>query len=462
MLNYFNFRKIENDYLITNDLGNYMFTDGSDFQKLVLDKITADNDRYGEFTEKGFVYTGSRDVFADKFVHKMADSKNYLFESTSLHIFVVTNSCNMSCVYCQAQSNMQKHRGLMTEETAQKAVDIALSSNSNYLTFEFQGGEPLINYDVIKFIILYSEENSRGKTIQYNVVSNLTMLTDEMLDFFAEHNVSISTSLDGNENAHNKNRPYIGGNGTFEDVKDKLKTVKKANLCAGAIQTTTRYSLPEYKSIIDAYISFEMSSIFLRPLTPLGFAHDRWSEIGYSDDEFLQFYENSLNYLIQKNIDGIHCSEGHASIFLSKILKQYPMNYMELRSPCGAGIGQLAYYYDGKIFTCDEGRMFYEMGFNAFQLGSVDDDYNTLILNPVCKAAAAASTLETIPECCDCAYQPYCGVCPILNYAFENNIFPTRPRNYKCGIYGGMLDIIFKILKKNDPAVIAVLNSWVN
>lgn len=461
MINYFNFKNFDNDYLITNDFGNYMFIEKNILQGLIMDKVDVKCPQYDEFIHKGFLYTGSRDVFINKLKDKMADSKSYLFDSTSLHIFVVTNICNMHCVYCQAQSNMQKYHGMMSIDTAKKAVDIAMSSNTPNLTFEFQGGEPLINYDTIKYIVEYSESINKNKNIQYNLVSNLTLLTDEMLSFFKEHNVMISTSVDGNRTVHNLDRPYENGKGTYDDVISKLKTVQVSELSAGAIQTTTRYSLNAYKEIINTYISLGLKSIFLRPLTPLGFAYDSWSEIGYTDDEFLEFYNRSIDYLLELNKQGTFCSEGHASIFLSKILCQQPVNYMELRSPCGAGIGQLAYYYDGKVFTCDEGRMFYEMGNDAFQLGTVDDDYNSLIGSPECRAAAAASTLESIPECCDCAYEPFCGTCPILNLAFEKDIFPVSPHDYKCGIYGGMMDVLFKIIKRNDPIEMKILYSWI-
>lgn len=461
MINYFNFKKFDDEYIISNDFGYHMFLSETDLRELVMDKLTIKNERYSEFTEKGFVYNCNKEVFVDNFHNKMKDSKNYLFSSTSLHIFVVTNICNVRCLYCQAQSSAKNNKGMMTEDTAKKAVDIALRSNSNYLTFEFQGGEPLINFDVIKFIVEYSEEKCGDKCIEYNLVSNLTLLNEEMLSFFKKHNVKISTSIDGDMELHNKNRPYINGSGTYDDAVCKLKKVQEIGLSSGAIQTTTRYSLPKFREIIDTYIQLGMTGIFLRPLTPLGFAYDKWFEIGYSTSEFLAFYEKSLEYLIKLNQSGIRCSEGHASIFLHKIFDQYPVNYMELRSPCGAGIGQLAYYYDGQIFTCDEGRMFYEMGDSSFKLGTVDNNYEEIISSPVCKAVCEASLLECTTQCCDCVYQPFCGTCPILNLAFNHNIF-AQPNDYKCGVYGGMLDIIFGIIKRNDPNEISVLKSWIN
>jgi His-Xaa-Ser system radical SAM maturase HxsB len=462
MINFFNFKKFNDEFLITNDMGNYMFVSKEDLSQLIMDKISADNTIYGELVDKGFVYDTRVERNVEQHYNSVADNKDYLFVSTQLHIFVLTNQCNTSCVYCQAQSNMQHGVGKMTIETARKAVDIALSGNSNNLTFEFQGGEPLLNYDVIRFIIEYTEANKHHKYVEYNLVSNLTRLTNDMLNFFKEHNVRISTSIDGDKVLHNTNRPYVGGKGTYEDVKVKLKEVQKLDLSSGAIQTTTRYSLNKYKDIIDTYISLGLNSLFLRPLTPLGFALESWERIGYDYKDFLKFYKNSIEYIIEKNKEGIHFSEGHAGIFLAHILEKRPINYMELRSPCGAGIGQMAYYYDGKIFTCDEGRMFYEMGHDDFQLGTVDNTYNELIDNPICWSVATASTLESIPGCCDCAYQPFCGTCPILNLAFDKNIFPTRPNDYKCGIYAGMLNVIFSILQKGNKEDIQILRSWAN
>ena len=71
----------------------------------------------------------------------------------------MTNACNISCVYCQAQDSAQEKKGKMQEMTAKAAVDIALQSPNEYLTFEFQGGEPLLNFETIKYIVEYSEQN---------------------------------------------------------------------------------------------------------------------------------------------------------------------------------------------------------------------------------------------------------------------------------------------------------------
>ena len=134
---------------------------------------------------------------------------------------------------------------------------------------------------------------------------------------------------------------------------------------------------------------------------------------------------------------------------------------MELRSPCGGGIGQLAYFADGRIFTCDEGRMLAEMGNNAFQLGNVyESTYEQLIASSACRTVCAASTLETIPTCCDCVYQPYCGTCPVVNYALTDDIIEKEPRSFRCQVYEGILDYLFCLLIENDQNKIDVLKRW--
>ena len=74
--------------------------------------------------------------------------------------------------------------------------------------------------------------------------------------------------------------------------------------------------------------------------------------------------------------------------------------------------------------------------------------------------AVFASVLESIPSCCDCVYQPYCGVCPVVNYAIYQDVIEKEPRSYRCRIYSGILDYIFTLLNNNETETIAILDSW--
>lgn len=460
--NYFNFKQWKDKMLLTNEQGRYILLGKRDFLNLV-------NKRYDLLSkeilqtlkDRFFIYDIDEDVFIEKVANAYRDNKQYLFSATSLHIFVMTNACNMCCVYCQAQDSAQEKKGKMQEMTAKAAVDIALQSPNEYLTFEFQGGEPLLNFETIKYIVEYSEQNKNHKQIQYSLVTNTLLLNEEMIQFFKKYDVSISTSLDGCKEVHNSNRPKIDGDGTYDYVSRNIKWLQSNDIQVGAIETTTKISLKNAEKIIETYHNLGLNHLFIRPLTPLGYAKEHWAEIGYEPKEFLKFYKQCILILLEHNRNGIRMSEGHARIFLKKILTGYSENYMELRSPCGAGIGQMAYYYDGNIYTCDEGRMVAEMGDQMFCLGNVNySTYDDLMENRVCKVTCQASVLESLPGCCDCVYHPYCGVCPVISYASDNSIYTRESNVYRCKIYKGILDILFEILLE-EPGAEDILKAWI-
>lgn len=459
-LNYFNFKNFGDYILMTNDFGKYVFVSHEDFKKIFSKNLNMESELARILIEKKMIYEESDLEYSSNNRYELRRIKGHVNTATALHIFVVTTSCNMSCVYCQANNGVESSHLVMDKEMAERAVDIALQSPEPSLGFEFQGGEPLLNFDIIEHIVEYAEEHKGYHDIAYTVVTNLTLLTEKMLEFFIKYNFGISTSVDGDELVHNNNRVFANGTGTFSTVMKSVDTVRKAGLHVGAIQTTTRYSLKYPKEIVRTYAELGFDSIFIRPLTPLGKASMYWDKIGYSPEEFVEFYKETLDELIQINQNGYFIKEDHATILLKRIQGDF-MNYMELRSPCGAAVGQLAYYADGNIFTCDEGRMLHEMGQSTFCLGNVyESTYKGLIENSVCKTVCVSSILETIPACCDCVYQPYCGTCPVVNYAMSGDVLEKHPRSYRCMIYSGILDYLFEKFYENDKKIVKVLNSW--
>lgn len=459
-LNYFNFKDFGDRVLLTNDFGNHLFLDRSEFETVITGNATANSALGEKLLSSRMAYEGTNLSFLNENLYNLREAKRYAATATSLHIFVVTTACNLGCVYCQANNGMTCSNTFMSREIAEKAVDIALQSPEKNLTFEFQGGEPLLNFDIIKTIVEYAENNKGEHHFSYSIVSNLTLLTEEILDYLIDKKFGISTSIDGHQILHDHNRPFKNGTGSFCTVSERLCEIHNRGAHIGAIETTTRSSLSYPKEIIDTYVKLGFTSIFLRPLTPLGKALASWDSIGYTPEEFLKFYREALQEIIRINKSGIFLREEHATIFLRKIAGE-GINYMELRSPCGGGIGQIAYYCDGRIFTCDEGRMLAEMGDNSFYLGNVyQDTYKDLVSNKTCRSVCAASVLESIPSCCDCVYQPYCGVCPVVNYAMYKDIIEKEPHSYKCQIHSGILDYIFALIKENDKEIIDILDSW--
>ena len=464
MKNHFNFTWKNGEVLITNDLGDYAFLTKAEFTDFVTDRVDEKSDLFDLLSKKGFITSNDPNVFINERIGDLRSIKGYLFASTALHIFAITNRCNQNCVYCQAKAPGSKLDGIMDVRTGRKAIEVAMQSPNQNLTFEFQGGEPLLNFDVIIEMINYSKELNLKyhKDIEYTIVTNLIALDDKKLQALIDNNVSICTSLDGCEIVHNHNRKLLSGAATYEKVKEAIKTVRAAGRHIGAIETTTRFSLDYPEEIVDEYVNSGLGGIFLRPLTPLGFAKSDWEEIGYSAEAFMVFYKKAFFHILEINKKGVFFPELHATYFLRKMLHGDADNYMELRSPCGAGIGQMSYYYTGNVYTCDEGRMMGEAGDNSFLLGNVHTDtYDEMVGRKTCRATCAASIVESLPNCCDCAYHPYCGVCPVVAYSSSGDIFPTEPFDFRCQIYKGIQDILFQLLQEDEFDTMHILHTWI-
>ena len=111
-------------------------------------------------------------------------------------------------------------------------------------------------------------------------------------------------------------------------------------------------------------------------------------------------------------------------------------NFLDVRSPGGAGIGQLAYSFDGKIFTSDEGRMLYATGDSFFELGDVrTTTYRQLMTHPTVRSLTLASNLNGQPDCVNCTYNPYCGMVPEQAYRTQGSIFGRMRDNELCAVH---------------------------
>jgi hypothetical protein len=122
--------------------------------------------------------------------------------------------------------------------------------------------------------------------------------------------------------------------------------------------------------------------IFLRPLSPYGFAVKTKQFHRYDATGWLDFYRRGLRYILDVNKAGRHFPEFYSALILRRMLTDRPIGYVDLRSPAVIGLGALVYNYDGRVFASDEGRMLSEMGDNTFELGHVDgDSYRSLILS---------------------------------------------------------------------------------
>ncbi len=453
-------------YLVTNDWGGWALLDKADFTAFSSGSMATDNPRTAELAESGFLLQPERySEYSERFGRLHAS----VFKGTSLHIMVLTLRCNQKCVYCHASAKGAGEKKYdMDEATARRTLDFIFSAPGRDLIIEFQGGEPFLNWPVLKFSVQYARKlAAKGKkNVEFKLVSNLSALDAEKLRFVFENKIGLATSLDGPAPLNDSQRVYAGSSSHAQTAKwiKKFNAERPAYLKKGylyritALTTVTRQALGGARALADEYLKLGLREIYARPLNPFGFTGANWRRIGYSAREYLAFYRELLERLITLNTEGVEIREKTAQTLLTKILGGTDPAHMDCRMVCGAAIGQLAYNYNGDIYTCDEGRMLSVMGDESFRLGNTaDTSYEQVLENPVTKTLCVASCLESLPGCSDCAFKPFCGVCPINSY-FSGSLFPQKANDQRCQINKGILRLLFE--KLLNPADRAVLTSW--
>jgi uncharacterized protein len=413
--------------LIVNEVGEHLLISNYDFTSFVEKKLDPSTPSYLDLKGKHFLFDSPSSTPFELLAIKYRTKKEHLAGFTKLHIFVVSLRCEHSCHYCQV-SRVSTNKTLydMSSATAAKAVALAFSVPAPEIKIEFQGGEPLLNFEVICQIVEEAEQKAleTGKAIEFVITTNLALITDPILEYCRDHRIWISTSLDGPTFIHNSNRPRKEKD-SYEKTIEGIKKVR-AVLGEGsisALMTATRLSLRHPEEIIDEYVRQGFNAIFLRSLSPYGFAKKSEHLIGYNTEEFLEFYVKALNYIIELNKKGTHFVEIFAQIILTRILTPFSTGYVDLQSPAGAGIGVMVYNYDGDVYASDEARMLVEMNDTRFKLGNVHtDSYEQIFGGQALRDLVYSSNVESIPVCSDCAFQSYCGSDPVFHYATQGDL----------------------------------------
>ena len=466
---FFRYRQIGEKIVLTNQEGNFLVVSQDDFRKFAEGTVEKASPLYQKLAERNFVRA---ELDVGKAADRIRTRKNFLTTGPNLHIVVVTLRCNETCVYCHAsRADMDAVNTDMTKELAEKTVDQILRSTNPRVTIEFQGGEPLVNFPVVKHIIEYALEKNQtvNKQLEFTMVSNLSLMDEDKLAFLLQHKVQMCTSIDGPEHLHDKQRK-LPGLSAHKASTFWIKRINEAYAQMGldptlyhveALLTTTAATLEQWKEVVDTYVALGCRALFLRPVDPFGFADKTGHRVEYPRAQYLGFYRAAVDYMIELNLQGVEILERFAAIFLTKILGGEDPNFLDIRNPCGAGIGQVAYNYDGKVFTCDEGRMLHEMGDSTFLIGDVQESsYRDLMGHETVRALAIASNLDAQPDCVNCAYNPYCGVCPVHNHKTQGSIFGRMRESTLCAVHKGIQDHLFTKLSDPNPAVLDVLRRW--
>ena len=452
-------------YVLTNLVGDYMLVSRETLSEVLNGTLAKETEPYPDLVARQFIYEDNCAQAVSGLASRYRQKSALLAEFTSLFIFVVTLRCDHSCPYCQVSRQTQDKAAYdMDEETALRGLDFVFQSPSSQIKIEFQGGEPLLNFKLIKMIVAEAQNRNHAvnKNLRFVIATNLALIDDDILDYCLENDIHISTSLDGPEDIHKANRPRPGIN-SYVKVTEGIKKVREA-LGANkisALMTTTEASLCRVEEIVDEYVNQGFQSIFLRPLSPYGFAiKTKWYE-RYNASDWLEFYFKGLEYIISLNKKGKFFVEKYAQIILKKLVSQTDSGYVDLQSPAGLGISVLVFNYDGYVYASDESRMLAEMGDKKFCLGKIHSaTYEQVLLSNDLVDTLAQSITISAPMCSECAFEPFCGSDPAYHYATQKDVVGNKARSGFC--QRNMAIIRYLIAKlEDDEDTKKVLLSWI-
>ena len=461
----FRFGRLNSKVLLTNEVGEYLILFPEEFNEFISKNLDQTSHTYSQLKSKHFLIDKDSSVALELLALKVRTKHAVIRNFTSLHIFVVTLRCDYSCPYCQvSRQSEDKEQFDMSLANAEKALEMTFRSPSPNIKIEFQGGESLLNFPLIQEIVYRAEVLNKlmGKNLQFVVATNLSFLNDDIIRFAEKHNFYFSTSLDGPEDIHNANRPRPGKNGYqltingIQKIQDYLGPDK-----VSALMTTTEASLSRVRDIIDEYVERGFKSVFLRPLSPYGFAVKTNAIHKYDAERWLDFYKEGLDYILKLNQQGIPILEQYTSIILSKIFTPYGTGYVDLQSPAGAGISAIVFNYNGEVYATDEARMLAEMGDKTFKLGNLNTNtYEDIFTSPPLLDALETSITESCPMCNDCVFQPYCGSDPVYHHATQGDFIGHKSKSGFCHKNMGIFKHIFTLLEENKEAR-NIFNNWI-
>ncbi|MBX3025700.1 His-Xaa-Ser system radical SAM maturase HxsB [bacterium] len=464
----FNQRVIGRKIVISNDLGDWLMLSQEEFRDFIEGRPQPGEPLFEKLARANFI---ADRVDLNAQAQRWRRKKQYLYAGPTLHAFVLTHRCNHGCQYCHSSIvGMDRYDTDMSIETAERGVDLAFQTTAWGLTIEFQGGEPTANWPVLQHIVDYARKKNETaqKVLSFALVTNLSLMDEEKLEFLLDRRVQICTSLDGPEDLHNKIRIFKGGN-SHQTLMSWMQRINERYAEMGldtnqyrveALPTITRPSLTRWKDIVDTFVAAGCRAVFLRKLDPFGFAARSVKTLGYSMDEFLEFYANAVDYIIELNRQGVQVMERHAAIMLNKILCDDEPNYLDLRIPGGACIGQLGYAPDGSIYSSDEGRFVASMGDDMFKIGTVNDSYYDLMTNAATRALVMAGLNDAQPDCVSCVYKPWCGQQVEYNYKTQGSLHGHMRDSAWCKKHKSIFDYLMHKLESADERDMEMFRLW--
>lgn len=323
-------------------------------------------------------------------------NRNTVVKALCLH---VAHTCNLNCSYCFAsQGRYEGERALMSFEVGKRAMDFLIenSGTRRNLEVDFFGGEPLMNFDVVKRLVAYarSVEKERGKHFRFTLTTNGVLIDDDVIDFANREMSNVVLSLDGRKEVHDRYRVDYAGNGSWEKIVPKFQKLVQARQGKNYyMRGTFTHANPDFLKDIQTMLDLGFTELSMEPVVA---AHGDPAALTEADKEIvMQQYEDLARLMLQRDKEGRPFTFYHYMIDL----KGGPCIYKRI-SGCGSGTEYMAVTPWGDLYPCHQ-----FVGDEKFKLGNIWDG----VENHAVQAEFAGCNVYAREECRDCWARLYCS-----------------------------------------------------
>ena len=340
----------------------------------------------------------------------LKDRSKNIVKALCLH---VAHSCNLNCEYCFAsQGKYHGDRALMSFEVGKRALDFLIenSGSRRNLEVDFFGGEPLMNWDVVKELVLYARsiEKDKGKNFRFTLTTNGMLIDDDVIEFSNREMHNVVLSLDGRKEIHDSTRVDYNGKGSFDTIVPKFrKFVKERGDKEYYMRGTFTHRNPDFLKDIEVMLDLGFDKISMEPVVC---APTDKSALTEEDKPIIyDQYERLAELMLSRRKEGKEFTFYHYMIDL----KGGPCVYKRI-SGCGSGTEYMAVTPWGDLYPCHQ-----FVGDQQFKLGNIFDG----VTNTERVAEFKSCNAYSRPECRDCWAKLYCsGGCAANAYHATGSI----------------------------------------
>ena len=360
------------------------------------------------------------DTFADM-AGTFKERSGDVVKALCLH---VAHTCNLNCAYCFAsQGKYHGERAVMSFEVGKQALDflIANSGTRRNLEVDFFGGEPLMNFQVVKDLVAYARsiEKEHHKNFRFTLTTNGLLIDDDVIDFANREMSNVVLSLDGRKEIHDRYRVDYAGNGSWERIVPKFQKLVAARggknyYMRGTFTHANPDFLQDIKQMLDlGFTELSMEPVVCAPGDPSALTEEDFPVVCAQ-------YEKLAELMLRRDKEGRPFTFYHYMLDLSG----GPCIYKRI-SGCGSGTEYMAVTPWGDLYPCHQ-----FVGDEKFKLGNIWDG----VTNTERRAEFAACNVYAHPECRDCWARLYCsGGCAANAYHATGAI--TGIYEYGCRLF---------------------------